>query len=70
MKKNISEQTLIKVLVNLKCLGYMGKFTRCFGEKRRGEILDILEQRGLVDKNGDPTDKARPIILHNLALCE
>lgn len=65
-----SEQTLTKVLVNLKCCGYMGRATRRFSTKERGEILSILEKRGLIDEKGQPTLKAMPIITANLNLCD
>ena len=68
--RNISETTLIKVLVNLKCLGYMGKCVNGFTQQERGKILDILEQRGLIDADAHPTEKAKSIILKNLSLCQ
>ena len=35
----VSKETKIKVLVNLKCLGYMGKCVKHFPLKVRGKIL-------------------------------
>lgn len=67
---NVSEETKIKVLVNLKCLGYMGKCAKHFPVKVRGQILDDLEAEGYLDKDGNPTEKAQSIILRNLHLCE
>lgn len=66
----ISETTIIKVLVNLKCLGYMGRCVRHFPCKDRAKILDILEERGLIDNQCHPTLQALPIIRKNLHLCE
>ena len=66
----ISETTITKVLVNLKCLGYMGKCVRGFSSKDKTYILDTLEERGLIDEQCHPTLKALPIITENLHLCE
>lgn len=66
----VSKETKIKVLVNLKCLGYMGKCVKHFPLKVRGKILDDLEADGYLDKNGNPTEKAQSIIIENLYLCE
>lgn len=66
----ISETTITKVLVNMKCLGYMGRCVRHFSSKDRAYILDTLEKRGLIDERCHPTLKAQPIIMENLYLCE
>lgn len=66
----VSKETKIKVLVNLKCLGYMGKCVKHFPLKVRSKILDDLEADGYLDKNGNPTEKAQSIIIENLHLCE
>lgn len=67
---SISETTILKVLVNIKCLGYMGRCARRFSSKDRAKILDILEKRGLIDEHMNPTLNAMPIITENLHLCE
>lgn len=66
----VSKEIKIKVLVNLKCLGYMGKCVKHFPIKVRGQILDDLMAEGYLDKDGNPTEKARPIIISNIHLCE
>ena len=65
-----SERTIIKVLVNLKCLGYPGKVLKSFPYKERGRVLDELITRGWVNNNLIPTPAAQDVILKNLALCE
>ena len=53
-KRNVSEKTYIKVIVNLKCLGYVPKILRGFTQKERGAIYDADSQ---------------PIVLANLHYC-
>lgn len=48
----------------------MGKCVKHFPVKVRGQILDDLEAEGYLDKNGNPTEKAQPIIIEHLHLCE
>lgn len=66
----ISETIITKVLVNLKCLGYMGKCVKSLSSDDRAYILDTLAERGLIDDRCRPTLKALPIITENLHLCE
>lgn len=66
----VSKETKIKVLVNLKCLGYMGKCVKHFPQRVRGQILDELTSEGYLDEDANPTEKAQPIIIANLGLCE
>lgn len=66
----VSETTIIKVLVNLKCLGYMGRCVRSLSPKEKGEIIETLYKRGWVDESATPTLEAMPIIMKNLHLCE
>ena len=68
--KKASEHTIIKVLVNLKCLGYPGKVLKSFTHKERGRVLDELITRGWVNNNLIPTAAAQDVILKNLSLCE
>lgn len=66
----VSRETKIKVLVNLKCLGYMGKCVKRFPQRVRGQILDELTDEGYLDKDANPTEKAEPIVRANLSMCE
>ena len=70
MSKNFSEKTLIKVLVNLKCLGYMGKCVRGFSRNGKGKILDELIKRGYIDENCSVLPSSLEIVKSNLNLCE
>ena len=70
MSKNFSEQTLLKVLVNLKCLGYMGKCVRGFSRNDKGKILDELIKRGYIDENCSVLPSSLEIVKSNLNLCE
>lgn len=47
--KKASETTLIKVIVNFKCLGYAGKVLRSFTPSERGAVYDELIARGWMD---------------------
>ena len=40
--RKVSEETYIKVIVNLKCLGYVPKILRGFTQKERGAIYDEI----------------------------
>ena len=68
--KKASETTIIKALVNLKCLGYLGKCIRPFSAKERGRIIDELIMRGYIDEQMNVLPAAKPIIIANIALCE
>lgn len=68
--KNVSDLTKVKVLVNMKCLGYAGKCVKHLPRNVRDKMFDELEADGLLDSNLNPTEKARPIILANLSLVE
>ena len=47
-KRNVSEKTYIKVIVNLKCLGYVPKILRGFTQKERGAIYDGIGKSALL----------------------
>lgn len=68
--RKASEQTIIKVLVNIKCLGKMGKCAKSLGYDGRGYVLDELLRRGYIDKHLNVLPKAKDIVLANLSLCE
>ena len=68
--KQASEATLIKIVVNLKCLGFPGRCLRSFTAKEKNEIFDEIIRRGWVDDNLHPLPAAADIIRQNLALCE
>ena len=65
--KKASETTIIKTLVQLKCLG------RCpclntFSAKERGRVFDELEKRGYIDSGINILPSAKDVILNNLHL--
>lgn len=68
--KKASEQTIIKVLVNLKTIGCPGKCLRAFPKSEKLRILDELLRRGYVDEHMNVLPAARPVILANLSLSE
>lgn len=68
--RTISEQTIIKVLVNLKCLGYMGKCVKSFTKQERNKIGDELIRRGWCDENLHPTIESMNVVMRNMHLCE
>ncbi len=67
--RKVSEETYIKVIVNLKCLGYVPKILRAFTQKERGAIYDELIRRKWVDENLNPLPDSQPIVLANLHYC-
>lgn len=68
--KKPSEQTIVKVLVNLKCLGKMGRCARSLGAAGREYVLDELTRRGWIDERCNVLPAAQAVVLGNLSLCE
>ena len=66
--RNISELTLIKMLVNLKTLGYFGKCLTPLTKSERTKAVDILIERKLIDEDCNLLPASKEIILNNLNL--
>ena len=66
--RNISELTLIKMLVNLKTLGYFGKCLTPLTKAERAKAVDILIERKLIDENCNLLPASKEIIINNLNL--
>ena len=69
-EKHLSEGLIVKVLVNLKCLGKPGRCLRSVSQQMRGEIFDVLEKRGWIDSHMNVKPSAMDVVLKNLHLCE
>jgi hypothetical protein len=68
-----TDKTLIKCVVNFKCLGYFGRGFRRFPLAQRKEIIDELAQRGWITDDGGHLsvgENAKSIILCNLDLVD
>ena len=68
-QRNVSEETYIKVVVNLKCLGYVPKVLRGFTPKEREKIFDELIRRGWLDEHLNVLPVTQPIVTANLHYC-
>lgn len=68
--KKASETTLIKVIVNFKCLGYAGKVLRSFTPSERGAVYDELIARGWMDEHLNVLPASQDIVTKNLHLCD
>lgn len=68
--RKASEKTIIKVLVNLKCLGKMGKCSKSLGYDGRGYVLDELIRRGYIDRHLNVLPAAKDVVIANIHLCE
>ena len=68
--RGVSEQSIIKVLVNFKCIGRPGRLWRSFTQSQRSYILDELIRRGYMDEHINVLPASREIVTANLHLCE
>ena len=68
--RKISEKTVLKVLVNIKCRGIMGECVKGFTQKERGYILDKLEELGYIkfSPNMETTERGNKVARENLNL--
>ena len=64
--RNVSEKTIIKAIVDIKCSGYFK--TPGLSKKERAYILDELERRGWIDEHCNPTPESHDIVRTNLYL--
>lgn len=67
--KKASEQTMIKVLVNYKCLGYSAGAMRNFTPTQRKYVYDELIRRGYMDENLNVLPASQAIVTANIHLC-
>lgn len=68
--RNITEKTLIKCIVNYKCLGYFGKCFTPFTSKERNFIIDSLISKGWLYENMNITCIGNDIIKRNIDLLQ
>lgn len=70
--RKIKEKTILTVLVNLKCLGKMGKTVNGFTKKEKEYIFNELERLGYIKENSiEITPKGNEVVKKNLNLvCE
>lgn len=69
--RNISDKTVITALVNLKCVGKLGKCVKGFNSKERGYVLDEMERRGWLQPNSiELTEAGNEIVKQNLSLLQ
>ena len=66
--RNISELTLIKMLVNLKTLGCFGKCLTPLTKAERNKAVNILIERKWIDENCNLLPASKEIIINNLNL--
>lgn len=64
--RNVSEKTIIKAIVDIKCSGYFK--TPGLSRKERAYILDELEKRGWIDEHCNPTASSQDVVRNNLHL--
>ncbi len=64
--RKISETTIIKAIVDIKCNGFFK--TPGLSKKERGCILDELERRGWIDEHCMATPASQEIVRNNLHL--
>lgn len=64
--RNVSEKTIIKAIVDIKCSGYFK--TPGLSRKERAYILDELERRGWIDEHCNPTARSQDVVRNNLHL--
>lgn len=64
--RNVSEKTIIKAIVDIKCSGYFK--SPGLSKKERGYILDELERRGWIDEHCMATPASQEIVTNNLHL--
>lgn len=69
-ERNISERTILTVLVNIKCVGYMGKCVKSFTKKERAKIIDTLIERNYLTESMEVTNLGSEIVLSNLSLLQ
>lgn len=69
--RNISEKTIITALVNLKCVGKLGKCVKNLSSKERAFVLDEMERKGWIIPNGiELTRLGDEIVKKNLGLLQ
>ena len=67
----IPDKTLQTIVANIKCLGKPGKALSNYPVNRRGEVLDELERRGLLEPGSmNLTDKGNEMAKEWIGLCE
>ena len=67
----IPDKTLQTIVANIKCLGKPGKALSNYPVNRRGEVLDELEHRGLLEPGSmNLTDKGNEMAKEWIGLCE
>jgi hypothetical protein len=67
--RKVNEETYIKVIVNLKCLGYVPKILRGFTSKEREFIFDELINRGWLDEHLNVLPVTQDIVTSHLHYC-
>lgn len=69
--RKISEKTIITALVNLKCVGKLGKCVKNLSSKERAFVLDEMERKGWIVPNDiEITSLGNEIVKKNLGLLQ
>ena len=68
--RNISNKTVITVLVNYKCVGYFGKCIKHFSLNERVYVIDTLIERGYLTEKMVITKEGDEVIKRNLDLLQ